>query len=352
MSRRGENIYKRADGRYEGRYIKGYNINGKAVYGYVYARRYSDVKEKLARCKSDIAPKSSGSATLLSDWLDIWIKTAAVKESTRELYLRHIQNHIVPQIGDLPLKKLSTELIQRFVSGLELAPSTVRLVFTILKSALMCAEDKGFITNVWSKIKLPKQAKSEVQIFTLQEQQQLENALSEENDIGILICLYTGLRIGEVCALKWSDVDFESKLIHIRGTQARLNGKLTITEPKSKASKRTIPIPDILFDRLKKHKNSSEFVLSNKGGMVEVRAYRRRFKAILKTARLPDIKFHALRHTFSTRALEVGMDYKTLSEFLGHASVAITMDLYVHALDEHKKNQINKLNEIYGLPSN
>lgn len=347
MARRGENIYKRADGRYEGRYIKSYNINGKAVYGYVYARSYAEVKDKLVKCKLNTPPKPSGSATLLSEWLNLWIETAEVKESTRQLYRRHIQNHIEAQIGKKPLKKLSAEVLQAFVSDLKFAPSTVRLIFTILKSALMCAEDKGYITNIWSKIKLPKQIKSEVQILTPQEQRQLENLLSEENDIGILICLYMGLRIGELCALKWSDVDFSNKIIHIRGTQSRIDGKLKITEPKSKASKRTIPIPDILIDKLRAHKNNSDFVLSNKGGMVEVRAYRRRFKALLKAADLPDIKFHALRHTFSSRALEVGMDYKTLSEILGHASVAITMDLYVHSLDEHKKNQMNKLNEIY-----
>lgn len=175
----------------------------------------------------------------------------------------------------------------------------------------------------------------------------LENSLSEKNDIGILICLYMGLRIGELCALKWSDVDFENKVIHIRGTQSRIDGKLTITTPKSKASIRAIPIPNILLDKLKEHKNNDKYLLSNKGGMVEVRAYRRRFKALLKTSNLPDIKFHALRHTFSSRALEVGMDYKTLSEILGHASVSITMDLYVHSLDEHKKNQMNKLNVLY-----
>lgn len=347
MARRGENIYKRADGRYEGRYIKSYDMNNKAIYGYVYAQSYAEVKDKLVQCKRNTPQKLSGSAILLSEWLNIWVETADVKETTRQLYKRHIQNHIVPLLGNKPLKKLNADTLQSFISDLRLAPSTIRLIFAILKSALMCAEDKKFIGNIWLKARLPKKIKSEVTILTLQEQQRLENSLSEKNDIGILICLYMGLRIGELCALKWSDIDFENKVIHIKGTQSRINGELKITEPKSKASKRIIPIPDILLKKLKGHKNNSDFVLSHNSGMVEVRAYRRRFKELLKSANLPDIKFHALRHTFSSRALEVGMDYKTLSEILGHASVAITMDLYVHSLDEHKKNQMNKLNAIY-----
>lgn len=346
MARRGENIYKRKDGRYEGRYIRRYDTSGKAVYGYVYAKTYAEAKEKLTIRKTE-TPKPAGSAIQVSAWLSVWLEALDIKDSTKQLYRRHIKNNITPKLGKTQLKKLNSDKLQDFVKSLKFAPSTIRLIFSILKSALMCAEDRGYITNIWSKVKLPKKIKSEVQILTPQEQKMLENSLSEKNDIGILICLYMGLRIGELCALKWSDVDFENKVIHIRGTQSRIDGKLTITTPKSKASIRAIPIPNILLDKLKEHKNNDKYLLSNKGGMVEVRAYRRRFKALLKTSNLPDIKFHALRHTFSSRALEVGMDYKTLSEILGHASVSITMDLYVHSLDEHKKNQMNKLNVLY-----
>lgn len=352
MARRGENVYKRKDGRYEGRYIKRYDLNGKAVYGYVYARSYTEIKDKLAKCKVDKKPKTNGSGTLLSEWLIIWIESEnGIKESTRQLYKRHINNHIIPKLGKVQLKKLNSDIIQNFVNSLCLASSTIKLIFCILESSLACAEEKGFITNVWSKVKLPSNSKSKVTILTPPEQRRLEDALSEKNDIGILICLYTGLRIGELCALRWQDIDFVNALIHVNGTQSRIDGELKITSPKSKASKRTIPIPDCLLQNLKNHKNNSEFILSNGTKAVDVRTYRRRFKALLKEAGLPDIKFHAIRHTFASRALEVGMDYKTLSEILGHASVSITMDLYVHALDEHKKNQMNKLNEIFNSQS-
>lgn len=352
MARRGENIYKRKDGRYEGRYIKKYDPNGKAVYGYVYDKSYAGIKEKLNKCRSAKKYDAAGSNIMLLEWLSVWVETETdIKESTRKLYKRHLVNHIIPQLGKVQLKRLNTEMIQSFVDSLNLSASTVKLVFNILESGLKCAEKKGLISNVYSNVKLPKTKKPEVEILTPQEQHRLEGVLSEKNDIGILICLYTGIRIGELCALRWQDVDLETGVIHIRGTQTRSDGKLIITPPKSDASVRTIPIPDCLMRKMQLHKNNSDFVISNKGHAVDVRAYRRRFKRLLKAAGLPDIKYHALRHTFSTRALEVGMDYKTLSEILGHASVSITMDLYVHALDEHKKNQMNKLNQIYNSPS-
>lgn len=352
MARRGENIYKRKDGRYEGRYIKRYDVNGKAIYGYVYDRSYSGIKEKLNKCKAEKKPKPTGSNTLLSDWLIVWIESiTSIKDSTKQVYKRHITNHIIPKIGKIPLKKLNSNNIQKFIDSLNLSSSTVKLVFNVLESGLKYAEEKGFIANVWAKVKLPRQAKAEVTILTPQEQYRLESTLSEKNDIGILICLYTGLRIGELCALRWQDIDFKNAVMHISGTQSRVDGALKITPPKSKTSIRTIPIPDCLLNRLFQHKNNSDFVLSNNGNMIDVRTYRRRFKRLLKLAELPDIKFHALRHTFSSRALEVGIDYKTLSEILGHASVSITMDLYVHALDEYKRAQMNKLNDVMNLPS-
>ena len=278
----------------------------------------------------------------------IWIESeTGIKDSTRQLYKRHIRNHIIPKLGNTKLKKLSTDMIQTFVDNLDLSPSTVKLVFNVLELGLKNAEEKGLISNIWSKIKLPKKEKSNVEILTPNEQQRLEKVLSEKNDIGILICLYTGLRIGELCALSWQDIDFDNTVMHIKGTQSRTEGKLTITSPKSAASVRTIPIPECLLYEMRKNKNNGEFVISRKGNAVDVRSYRRRFKKLLSIAGLPDIKFHVLRHTFASRALEVGMDYKTLSEILGHASVSFTMDLYVHALDEHKRNQMNKLNQIY-----
>ncbi len=352
MSRRGENIYKRKDGRYEGRFVKGYSAEGRAIYGSVYAHTYAEVREKLCGCKSGRDEESKGCSLTVESFLELWINGLQnVKDTTREVYKGHIDNHIVPELGRIKLKNLRGEDIQRLVSSLKMSPSTVKVVFCVLRSALESAEERGYIQNVWSKVKLPKKQRREVNILTAEEQKRLENALCEDNDIGILICLYTGLRIGELCALRWRDVNPDKPAIRISSTQARVGGQVKFLPPKSQTSARTIPVPQFLMDKICALKRDGEFVLSNNGSFVDVRTYRRRFKRLLADAGLPDIKFHALRHTFATRALEVGMDFKTLSEVLGHSTVAITMDLYVHSLDEHKKNQMNKLCQIYS-PSN
>lgn len=348
MARRGENIYKRKDGRYEGRYIKYYDVSGKAVYGYIYSKNYTELREQLAQCKTEKNVKVSGSTTKLRDWLIAWLNSqGGLKPTTKRVYKSHIENHVVPSLGDIPLKKLNTEILQDFVNNLEISAATSKTIFSTLKSALSVAEEKGLISDIYSKVKMPKNEKSFVRILSVKEQQQLEKALNNKEDIGILICLYTGIRIGELCALKWSDIDFEKAVLTINGTQARTENGIEILSPKSRSSKREIPIPPFLFEKIKHRIKKGEFVVSRNGKPFDVRTYRRHFKRILKKAGLPDIKYHSLRHTFSTRALEVGMDYKTLSEILGHSSVSITLDLYAHSLDEHKKNQMNKLGKIF-----
>ena len=347
MARRGENIYKRKDGRYEGRYIKYYDISGKAVYGYVYSRSYSEVKELLAKYKTE-KPARQGKSTLLSEWLKIRLKSqGTLKPTTKKIYQSHIDNYINPNLGKISLKKLNGDILQGFINDLNLSASTVKTIFSILKSALSAAEDNGLILNIWDKVKVPKKEKSIVQVLTVNEQKWLESVLTLPFDIGIWICLYAGLRIGEVCALKWADINFETSTLTVNGTQARTENGVEIITPKSKSSKREIPVPVILINKLKEIPQTCEYVLSKNNKPVDIRTYRRHFKKLLQKADLPDIKYHALRHTFSTRALEVGMDYKTLSEILGHSSVGITLDLYAHSLNEHKRNEMNKLDRIF-----
>lgn len=348
MARRGENIYKRKDGRYEGRYIKYYDTNGKAVYGYIYSRSYSEIKEKLAKCRAGQRSEKFGTGMRLSDWLNSWINSQGfLKPTTKRVYISHINNQIIPAIGNIPLKKLSADVLQDFVNELEVSAATVKTIFSVLKSALTAAEDKGYMSNVWSKVKLPRKGSRAVKVLTEGEQRVLEKALCDDADIGILICLYTGLRIGELCALKWNCIDFETSTLSVIGTQTRTGNGISITSPKSRSSIRKIPIPPFLAEKLRVLPHMGEYVLSRTGKPYDVRTYRRHFKRVLKRANLPDIKFHSLRHTFATRALEVGMDYKTLSEILGHSSTAITLDLYAHSLDEHKKSEMDKLGKLH-----
>lgn len=346
MSRRGENIYKRKDGRYEGRYIKYRDQTGKAIYGYVYSKSYSEIKQKLIKIKNE--NHCPGSSMIFNDWLEFWIKTQTkLKPTTLQTYKSYIRNHIKPLIGNLQLNKITDDVLQDFINNLNLSATSVKTILSITKSALSAARCKGYTNNIHNNIRSPRKSKNPVKILTLKEQQRLEESLESDEDIGILICLYTGLRIGEVCALRWCDINFETAVMTINGTQIRTANGLEISEPKSCNSKREIPIPAFLLNKIKKTMHNSMFVLTSSSKPYDLRSYRRHFKKILQKADLPDIKFHSLRHTFATRALEVGMDYKTLSELLGHASVGITLDLYAHSLKEHKTREMNKLNSLY-----
>ncbi len=348
MSIRGENIYKRKDGRYEGRYIKSYDLNGKINYGSVYAHTYAETKEKLIQAKARKKEPASGANITVSQWITSWVNSEpGIKESTRTVYRSYINNQIIPHIGKIRLNRLTKDTLQNFVLSLDLAPATTRAVFTVLKAALISAEEKGYISNIWSKIRLQKKPKAEVKVLSVSEQKCLERILTDDKDIGILISLYTGLRIGELCALRWSDIDFGRCQFHVNGTQTRSDTGIKVTSPKSVASVRTIPIPEFLVKKLRDMPRNGDYVLFGENGFMDVRSYRRHFKKLLSVAHLPDIKFHALRHTFATRALEVGMNFKTLSEILGHSSVAITLNLYVHSLDEYKRSQMSKMGELY-----
>ena len=356
MPRRGENIYKRKDGRWEGRYIYEYDSSGKAKYKYVYARTYSDVRVKMNDRSASCKLRSIN--TSVSDWLVWYISSrrSRLKLSTVKIYERYSVSYISPFFGETALKRLNRDILQAFVNSMSgLAPSTVRSVFSFIKAALKSANKLGYISPVWTDIELPKPKKSEVEAFTKEEQKLIEAALDVEgspNDIGILLCLYTGLRIGEVCGLRWEDIDFISKRLMINRTVQRMtiDGRSTLYElsPKSESSRRSIPLPTFLLRMLKdiKSVSSSPYVLNTCAHMMDPRTYQYRYKTILKNAGVKYLNFHALRHTFSVRALESGFDIKTLSEILGHSDAGITLKTYAHSLDEHKRSSMERLGEL------
>ncbi len=366
MARKGENIYKRKDGRYEGRYIKSYNINGKPVLGYVYGRTYSETKEKLTLCKANnsINTAIASSDMTLNEWIEKWIDTQRqVKPTTKMMYQSHYKNHISADIGLIKLKKLNEDIIQKFVDDLSevYAAKTVHSIYSMLRLSLAEAKRRKYIPDICSDIRMPKVKQKPVRVLSRDEQQRLEKAIlssSNRYDIGILICLYTGIRIGELCALKWENIDFKNVTISITQTVQRIKDtdnktrtKIHFDSPKSISSIRTIPIPKFLIDELSKYKRNSGFILRDNGKFTDTRNICRRFKKLLKEAGINEINFHTLRHTFSTRALELGFDPKTLSEILGHSNVTITLNLYAHSLPEHKRNEMNKLATLFECPS-
>ena len=367
MARHGENIYKRKDGRWEGRYIKGYDADGKSIPGYVYGKTYKEAKEKLTLAKVTAKEKVKriSSDMTVSDWFDKWLQSQKrIKRSSYTTYSSNINKHIKKKLGKIKLKTLTDEQIQSFVDDLskELSAKSVRSVFSILRLGLTDAYEKSLSVELCRKIKLPKIKRKEVKVFTKTEQKAIEQYIehsSNPNDIGIIICFYTGIRIGELCALDLNrDIDLKRGVISIQHTLYRVKtekGKkkteLRISAPKSESSIREIPLPKFLIVKLSAIENGSGFLIQKNGKFIEPNIYARRYKRILEELDIPYRKFHATRHTFATRALEIGMDVKTLSEILGHSSPTVTLNLYSHSLPEHKKKEMDRLGKLYH-PSN
>jgi len=364
MARKGENIYKRKDGRFEGRYIKCYDENGKPKYSSVYGKTKKEVREKLIFKNKEIKTEKPiiSSSMRLGDWISKWILTQRqIKDSTKVMYNSHIKNHIQGSIGNIMLKNLTEDIIQNFIDDEteKYAPKTVHSIFSMLKLSLEAAHKKQFVGTVYVGIRLPKVRQKTVRVLTKQEQKRLDDAILNSNnryDIGILVCLYTGIRIGELCALKWTDINFKNKTLTVDKTVQRVKNdnnedkkktKIKFDEPKSLSSVRTIPMPQFLVNELKKYRREDGYILRDNGCFTDTRNISRRFKKLLEQAEIDDLNFHILRHSFATRALELGFDAKTLSEILGHSSVTITLNLYAHSLPEHKRKEMEKFSGLF-----
>jgi len=231
-----------------------------------------------------------------------------------------------------------------------LSPNSVNGIITVIQSSMKTAYLLGYLDEyVADRIKRPHMTEKKVDCFTLKEQTKIENYCLNSNRkklIGIILCLYTGVRVGELLALEWSDVDFANKFIHISKTCYNSPQGRIVGSPKTKSSHRIIPIPKQLIPLLKtlKRQTESGYVIESADGQpVGIRSYQRSFELMLKRLNIPHHGIHALRHTFATRAIECGMDVKTLSEILGHKNAQITLNRYSHSLIEHKIEMMNKL---------
>ncbi|MBP1047518.1 site-specific integrase [Enterococcus sp. BWM-S5] len=363
MSRRGENIYKRKDGRWEGRYIKARNEEGKIVYGYVYGRKYTAVKQRLAELKVRYIT-SYGSLKIyegtLEQWLWFWLNgpmRGRIKVSTYSSYQLRIRKYILPFLGQIKLIDLRTAEIQEFITYLEelhISSSSIRSILTVLKSALnQAVTDNHLLKNPCQNIVLKKNDAQEVRALTREEQRWLEKvSLKEPNCSAVLLALYTGMRIGEISGLKWSDIDFDNKRIAVNRTLYRTNAvekgrktQVIIDSPKTKSSKRMIPIAGNLKGYLleKRKKSTSEYVISCRGSYAEPRLINYRFKKLLIGTELTSIHFHMLRHTFATRCIEQGVDIVTVSKLLGHSSTKMTLDVYADSMWENRMEAITRI---------
>lgn len=364
MSRRGENIYKRSDGRWEGRYIKSRDSLGKAVYRSVYAPTYTEVKNKLQKCQTESAALYKEKPSLSFDfWADCWLSTVKMKckISTYNKYRNLYNSYIYSEIHNFEINRIDISLIQHFmIMNTQLSPKTRNDILCVIRQIFDYAEANGCKSNINLKNISVRQENREMRVLTLEEQNKLTNCLLSESDlckIGVYLCLYTGLRIGELCALKRENIFFEDRILSVRKTMQRVQieneptkTKVIITEPKSRNSVRDIPLPERLIEILCKwysYMKSDDYILTGKSNkFIEPRLLEYRFKNYVKSCGLENVNFHALRHTFATRCVEAGFDVKTLSEILGHVNVNITLNRYVHSSIELKRANMEKLCEI------
>lgn len=372
MPRRGDNIRKRTDGRLEGRY-RVISEDGRKRYLSVYGKTYGEVKEKISaemylsgRADSAVLQpvQISGNpqvcdidfCVLMEEWLGEVEQNR--KYSTyvkyKKLYTCHIQN----VFSSDKLSQMTNGYIQTHLAALEMSDATRQNVLAVMKQALRYAEKQyGYPMPSLMGCTMQKRPHS-IEVMDRMEQIRLIQFLNSDMDIskaGIYLCLFTGIRLGEVCSLKWADIDQNRGLLHVNRTVQRIESKegptktvLLESPPKSVFSKRIIPMSDSLLSLLIKFKREGQEYVLQKNRPMEPRTYQNHFKKYLKQIDAPNYNFHVLRHTFATNCVDSGMDIKSLSEILGHSNVQITLNRYVHPSIDTKRKYLNALSADYG----
>lgn len=351
------NIYHRLDGRWEGRIYKE-KKNGKRQYRAFYGKSRDEVTEKISSHFSQKEPNCTSLITL-SQLYDEWISSNLhrIKESTAANYKLKADKHILPEFGCKLVSEFAASDIYSFIRKKQkegLSNRYISDIIIMMKSIFKYGTIHYQILNPMDGITMPKKKQAEIRLLNTEEQKSLQTYIEENHNLttlGISLAKYTGLRIGELCALKWSDIDLKKRILIVRKTVQRIqckNGrrktKLIITEPKTESSKRQIPIPEFIADFLSEFQSDKEiFVISGKKKPTEPRTMQYRFAKILKNGKLPSVHFHALRHMFASNCIQLGFDVKALSEILGHSSVEITLNRYVHSSFEQKTEYMNRL---------
>ena len=370
------NIRKRKDGRWEGRYTAGRDPEtGKPVYKNVLGKTQGEVREKLKKAIADsqrLDMNRSGTHTVKS-WMQMWYEVYAeprLRENTKDYYLNYINNHIIPELGDIKLDKLTTIQIQKFYNGLQkngrvqryqhiklknkgLSVRVVHGIHTLLNNCLeQAVAERLILVNPARGCKLPKMEKREMKVLP---EEKIRPYLMEADKWGLLAAYYleltTGLRRGELLALLWTDLDIEAKTISVTKQVNRIKGKLTVSQPKTQNSIRTLAIPqqavDLMVEEHKKHPGNPYMFPSPKtGGMFDPDFFRHTHEKILKAIGAEHIRFHDLKHTFATLSLKNGVDVKTLSSTLGHYSAGFTLSTYTHATAEMKREAAETIGDV------
>lgn len=378
MPRKNKNLYKRIGKIWEQPNLKNH-LHKKDKYEYALAKDYKETMERLVDiCTANTQTTQeniASSSALRSEKFDVianeWFaaQKSQWKQSSIVKYSNILNSYLLPDFSEREISEITRDEIVAFgskllenggASGNGLSPKTVTGIISVLKNVFQYATHiKGYAVADIQGISV-KHSQKPMRILSRAEQQALSKYLYAELNpcnLGILICLYTGLRIGEICALKWKDISFEEQYLYVHQTMQRLQMKesegtktaVIISTPKSDCSIRRVPIPNDIFLVLKEAKQQENaFILTGTAhSYMEPRTMQNRFKKVIQHCNIADANFHALRHTFATRCVELGFDMKSLSEILGHASVNITLNRYVHPSMELKQKNMNMLSELF-----
>lgn len=357
-------ITERKDGRFMGRFIIGQKKDGKKIYQYVYGETYEEALQKVQiGMEIESQYRHRNHITVLEVYQE-WIIAVAnrVKESSYANYRTKFEKHIIPEFGDLPCSAITSSKVNMYIRkklAEGLSVNYVRDLFAVFKSMLLYGQEEYHFDLSLKNVVLPKADKNKVKKINSKEQTTLVKYLKghlNPTTLGILLSLYMGLRIGELCGLTWADIDLNAKILFIRRTVQRVKSydnemqktKIIISTPKSETSFREIPIPDFLIKYLQMfQKDENCYFLSGKENLIEPRTYQYRYKKILSQIGIKSHNYHQLRHTFATNCIQNGFDVKTLSVVLGHKTIHMTLSRYVHPDYIYKRKLMNQLSLLF-----
>lgn len=367
MARRGENIHKRKDGRWEGRYIKAHTPDKQIRWGYVYGATYTEVKQVLVHKKAEYGLyRLTDTCLTFAEFAEIWLQSikCGLKESTYAHYQYTLHRYLLPILGTISVSNLEESVLEQAMRQIITAPdgqhqplgfSSARECLSMVRRICKYAAHLKLIRPMELSVRLPQEKNRVTVPLSMAEQNQLRAyvlANPSPRKLGLLLGMESGLRIGEICGLKWSDFDLKAETVQINRTVSRIScgdghTKIVIQTPKTRTSRREVPLPKHIIQALKKLRSSYSsdawFLSGNIDKPVEPRCYRKSIRAYLKQAAVRRIRPHGLRHTFATTCLQAGCDIKTLSELLGHANANITLQRYVHSDLSRKRREIRRI---------
>ncbi len=366
MPRRGINIYKRKDGRWEGRVKQEGNFIQKTPYISIYGKTYAEVKSKMDEVKKTQLTGLGKCAYTIEEAVNIWLEDRKPfwKPGTYATYKQLAEKHILPEIGRYQVKHFGSDALEDYIikkrkenKNQPLSEAYLHNICSVILQSLCYVKKKYNYDLVIPKLPNIKAASSKVHIPAERDLEKLEKYLltntADDTCLGILLAFYTGIRIGELCALTWSAIDLENGILHIKRNLQRVrlfDGEKIYTQvlvqtPKTASSIRMIPIPRTLLEILSEHrKGEDDFVIGGvRNRWAEPRTVQYRFERILQNCVIPHFNFHLLRHAFATKCISQGFDVKSLSELLGHSNIQITLNLYVHSSFQQKQQLMSLL---------